>query len=132
MRGIIIFKSGVKFHTNIIPSHMPWGCRNCVRTKFKNKRNTYETPWNIIKSFGQVYKYIITVVLHIEKTVSLMYGERKNFFKLKKVMIIQKNFLWSKEKICLHFKEIFWINKTFFNSKKFFHSPYIKETVFWV
>ena len=31
--------------------------------------------------------------LYTKKTISLIYGQRKNFFKLKKVLLIQKNFL---------------------------------------
>ena len=59
-------------------------------------------------------------ILYTEKTVSLIYGQWKNFFELKKVFLIQKFFLWSKEidlfvlktfflkrQIFLHFKEIF-------------------------
>ena len=34
---------------------------------------------------------------HTEETVSLIYGQRKNVSELKKVLLIQKNFLRSKE-----------------------------------
>ena len=48
-----------------------------------------------------------------EKTVSLIYGQRKNFFELKKVFLIQKNLLWVKE------IDLFKLKKTFLNQQNF-------------
>ena len=67
--------------------------------------------------------------MHTEKKTSLTYGHRKNFFELKKVLLIQKTCLWSKE-IDFTLKKFFWINYTFFNSKKFFLQPYISKKLF--
>ena len=55
---------------------------------------------------GQTYR-------HTYKTVSLIYGQSKNFFELKKVLLIQENFL--------SFKEIdfFTLKKTLLNQQNF-------------
>ena len=50
---------------------------------------------------------------YTEKTVSLIYGHRKNFFELKKVLLIQKKFLCFKE------IDLFRLKKNFFESTKF-------------
>ena len=42
--------------------------------------------------------YLKSTKLYTEKTVSLIYGQRKNVFKLKKVLLIEKNrFVYIKE-----------------------------------
>ena len=50
-----------------------------------------------------------------QRKISLIYDQRKNFFELKKVSLIQKNCLWSKKIDFLHERKLFWINNTFFN-----------------
>ena len=40
--------------------------------------------------------------------ISLIYSQWKNFFPLKKVLLIQKKIFWSKEKICLHLRKFCW------------------------
>ena len=64
---------------------------------------------------------------------------KTKFFELKKVLLIQKNVLWSKEIDLFKLKNIFLDDKTFFNPKKLFVALYIKEmflsfkkSVFWV
>ena len=64
---------------------------------------------------------------YTEKTVflnqrnnSLIYGQRKNFFELKKVLIIQKNFLRPKEIDFFTSKTIFLNQKNFFQFKEIF------------
>ena len=93
----------------------------------------------ILIQFDNFIINFIKILLHIEKTIylnqrniSLVYGQRKILFELKKVLLIEKNYLWSKEMYLFRLKKIFGINKAFFNSKKFFLVPYIKETVFWL
>ena len=68
---------------------------------------------------------------YTQKTVSLIYAQRKNIFELKKVFLIQKIFFNVNKSISLDKRKFFWINKTFFNSKKFFLWPYIKEMFLW-
>ena len=51
--------------------------------------------------------------LYTEKGVSLIYGKRKNFFELKKVLLIQKNCLWSTE------IDLFTLKKKFLNEQNF-------------
>ena len=43
------------------------------------------------------------------------FESKKHFFELKKVLLVQKKFLWSKEIDLFTLKKIFWIDKTFFN-----------------
>ena len=62
---------------------------------------------------------------YTEKTVSLMFSQRKNFFELKKVLLIQKNVFNVKKSISSDQRTFFSIKKTFFNSNKFFLWPYI-------
>ena len=50
--------------------------------------------------------------LYTEKTVSLIYGQIKNFLELNKVLLIQKKFLRSKE------IDLFALKKIFFESTK--------------
>ena len=47
------------------------------------------------------------------ENIFLIYGQRKNLFELKKVLLIQKNFLWSKE------IDLFTLKKTFLNQQNF-------------
>ena len=47
-----------------------------------------------------------------EKTVFLIHGQRTNFFELKKLLLIQKKFLWSKE------IDLFTLKKMFLNQQK--------------
>ena len=74
-----------------------------------------------------------------EKTVSLIYGERENFFELKKVLLIQKFFFLSKEIDLFTWKKIFLNQQNFLQFKEIFSlSVYqknvsgSKETVFRV
>ena len=53
----------------------------------------------------------------------LIYGQRKNFFESKKVLLIPENFLWSKE------IDLFTLKNNFLNEKNIVQ---FKETVFWV
>ena len=48
-----------------------------------------------------------------QRNISLIYGQRKNFFELKKVFSIQKNVLWSKE------IDLFTLNTIFLNQQNF-------------
>ena len=60
---------------------------------------------------------------HTEKTVSLIYGQRINFFESMKGFLIQTNFLWPKVIDLLILKKIFLNHQNFLE---------FKETVFWV
>ena len=71
-------------------------------------------------------KFLQFVIIRIEnsvwKTVSLsqrnissIYGQRKNFFELKKVLLTQRNVLWSKE------IDLFTLKNIFLNQKNFLH-----------
>ena len=69
----------------------------------------------------------MNLIMHIEKTVSLnqriislIYGQRKNFYELKKVLLIPKNFLWSKEIDLFTVMKTFWINETLHQFKEIF------------
>ena len=53
-----------------------------------------------------------------QRNISLIYGQRKNSFKSKKVLLIRKNFLWSKE------IDLFILKKVFLNQQNF---PQFKE-----
>ena len=57
---------------------------------------------------------------YTEKTVSLICGQRKRFFELKKVLLIQKNLLWSKEIDLFTLKNIFLNQQNFFQFKEMF------------
>ena len=74
--------------------------------------------------------YIQLRTFYTEKTVSLnqrkiylLYGQKKYFFELKKVLLIQKNFLRSKE------INLFTLKNIFLNQQNFLR---FKENVFWV
>ena len=56
--------------------------------------NVNQIFYLMIPSWRQNVNFI---KIYTEKTVSLMYGQRKNFFELKKVLLIQKNVLCSKQ-----------------------------------
>ena len=119
---------------------------------FKNKNNCLDTFLNrpsfslllIYILLGNYIQLILILIYYLvtknwyftEKTIALIYGQRKNFFELKKVLLIKKKFLRSKKidlftlKIFflirqnyLQFKEIFFYRiskKCFFDSKKLF------------
>ena len=66
-------------------------------------------------------------VSYTQKTVSsnqrnifLIYSQRKHFFELKKVLLIQKNFLWSKEIDLFTLKNIFLNQQNFLQFKEIF------------
>ena len=48
-----------------------------------------------------------TSELYIQKTISLIYGQRKNFIELEKVLLIQANFFLCKQIYFLGSKNIF-------------------------
>ena len=50
----------------------------------------------------------------IQRNMSLIYGQRKNFFELKKVLLIQKKFLWLDE------IDLFTLKKNVFESTEIF------------
>ena len=54
------------------------------------------------------------------RNISLIYDQRKNFFKLKKVFLIQKNVLWSKEIDLFTLKKIFLNQQNFLQLKEIF------------
>ena len=62
----------------------------------------------------------ILICFCTEETVSLMYGQRKNFFELKKVLLIQKNVPWFKEIDLFSLKNIFLNQQNFFQFKEIF------------
>ena len=62
--------------------------------------------------------YIKNLVCYTEKTVSLK--QRKNFFELKKVLLIQKNVLSSKEIDLFILKKIFLNHQNFLQFKETF------------
>ena len=60
------------------------------------------------------------MIFYTEKTVSLIYGKRKNFFELKKVLLIQKKILWSKEINLFTSKKVFLNQQNFLQFKEIF------------
>ena len=77
--------------------------------------------------FLDVNHQIFGSITHTEKTVSLnqrvislIYGQRKHFFDLKKVLLIQKNCLWSKEIDWFTLKNIFWNLQNFLQFQEIF------------
>ena len=70
--------------------------------------------WVLLFCFWHVYKgenlQFITLRKQFffnQRNISLIYGQRKNFFESKEVLLIQKNFLWSKEIDLFTLKTIF-------------------------
>ena len=55
-----------------------------------------------------------------QKNISLIFDQRKNFFELKKVLLIQKNVLWSKEIDLFTFKKIFLNQQNFLQFEEIF------------
>ena len=55
----------------------------------------------------KIIVYIQKTVSLNQKNISLMYGQRKNFVELKKVLLIQKNFLWCKQIYFFGSKKLF-------------------------
>ena len=105
---------------------------NCISIETEKKtKNFFLSKYVHFCKVAHVPKYTQKAVSLNHRNISLIYGQWKNFFEIKKVSLIQKKFLWSKEIDLFTLKKIFWINKTFFNSKKFFLWPHIKEMFFW-
>ena len=59
------------------------------------------------------FQYTVKIVSLNQKHISLIYGKRRNFFELKKVLLIQKKFLRSKE------IDLFTLKKFFLNQQNF-------------
>ena len=55
-----------------------------------------------------------------QRNISLIYGQRKHFFELKKVLLIQKKFLWSKEIVLFTLKKMFLNQQNFLQFKEIF------------
>ena len=94
------------------------------------KASSRYTSRNFLAAFFPLWNTQKTVSSNQRKN-SLIYGQRKNFFALKKVLLIQIMFFNVNKSISLDLRTFFWINKTFFNSKKFFHCPYITDIFLW-
>ena len=108
-------------------------CRNIVPlhdTEFvqkngnQNFRNIY-----VETKFWALFLYTLERVSLNQRKISLIYSQRKNFFELKKVFLIEKNVLWSKEIDLFTLKTFFWIEKTFFNSILSVKGWYIVEVM---
>ena len=65
-----------------------------------------------------------------QRNISLIYGERKNFFELKKVLLIHKNFLWSEEIDFFTLKTIFFNQIKFLQFKDIFYSTVYQRNCF--
>ena len=73
---------------------------NSVKESKTNFKKNYTRLKLFIDSFVSILGIRIAIINHTEKTVSLnqrkiylIYGQRNNFFELKKVLLIQKKFL---------------------------------------
>ena len=75
-------------------------------------------------------KYTAKTVFFNQKNIPLIYGQRKNFFELKKVLLIQKNGLWSKEIDLFTLKKILLNEQNFLQFKEIFW--YLNESYIWI
>ena len=66
------------------------------------------------------FKYTEKTVSLNQRNISLIYGQRKNFFELKKFLVIQKKFLWSKEIDLFRLKNIFLNQPNFLQFKEIY------------
>ena len=119
-----------------------------VRT-MQSRPNSMQFFSNALSLYATLYTWInishridFITPNYTEKTVSLIYGQRKNFFELKKVLLIQKNVLWSKKIDLLTLKKFFFestklssIQRIFFfdlESKKHFFDIQSKKKFLWI
>ena len=75
----------------------------------------------LMNNFNYIFSNIQNLYLHTKKTVSLIYGQRNDLFELKKVLLIQKNVLWSKE------IDLFTLKNFFLNLQNFLQFKEIKQ-----
>ena len=67
-----------------------------------------------------IYKYTKKTVSLNQRNISLIYGQRKNFIELKKVLLIQKKFRLTKEIDLFTLKKILLNQKNFLQFKEIF------------
>ena len=76
-------------------------------------------------------------IQHPENSFFSIHGQGKNFIELKKVLLIEKNVLWSKKywffqtrKHYLNQQNFLWLKKNFFQWNKFVHCYKLKKSFF--
>ena len=84
----------------------------------------------------KIKSYTVTVRSYTEKTVSLnqrnislIFGQRKNVFEVKKVLLIQENFLWYKEINLFTLKKIVLNQQNFLQFKEIFSLTVYQKNV---
>ena len=76
--------------------------------------------------------YTEKTVFFNQRNIFFIFGQRKNFFELKKVLLIQKKFPWSKEIDLFTLKKILLGQQNFFQFKEIFSLTAYQRNVYLI